>query len=419
MALSSDGHAVPPSADVVVVGAGVVGAAIAFHLTRLGVREVVTLEKGAVAGRASGRSGALVRTHYTNLDEARVALAALPWFEEWPERVGGDCGFTPTGFLQMVDRRDRPTLRSNVERLRRVGVDTGLVEADEILELAPYVRLADGELAAYEPRSGYADPVATTAGFATAARRMGATVSEGVAVMEVLTAAGQVRGVRTTAGDIASPTVVLANGAWSTSLLRPLGVELDITPIWAQVTFVARPGGLPAGPSGHLTIIDRANGCYLRPQGEDLTLLGLSAFRRPLPDLDADRPEEEPEFAELARLHAGRRIPGLADAHRMRGHGGPLDVTADRRMVLGAAPGVPGLYLAVGMSGGGFKKAPAIGACVAELIVDGKASTAPIEPFRPTRFAEGRPLSGAEYSLPADGVDPGRRIELDEQGLIH
>lgn len=88
-------------------------------------------------------------------------------------------------------------------------------------------------------------------------------------------------------------------------------------------------------------------------------------------------------------------------------------------MVLGSGPEVPGLYLAVGMSGGGFKKAPAIGACMAELIVDGKASTAPIEPFRPTRFAEGQPLSGAEYSLPADGVDPTRRAELGQQGLIH
>lgn len=417
--MSSDGHGVPTSADAVVVGAGVVGAAIAFHLTRLGVRDVVAVEKGAVAGRASGRSGALVRTHYTNPDEARVALAALPWFEAWPDRVGGERCFTRTGFLQMVDARDRSTLRDNVEQLRRIGVDTRLVEADEIVELAPYLRLADGELAAYEPRSGYADPVATTVGFASAARRRGATVSEGVAVTAVLTAAGQVRGVRTTAGDIATPTVVLANGAWSTSLLRPLGVELDITPIWAQVTFVARPGGLAAGPSGHLTIIDRANGCYLRPQGDDLTLLGLSAYRRPLPDLDADRPEEEPEFAELARRQAVRRIPALADARRVRGHGGPLDVTPDRRMVLGAAPEVPGLYLAVGMSGGGFKKAPAIGACVAELIVDGKASTAPIEAFRATRFAEGQPLSGAEYSLPADGVDPRRRAELDEQGLIH
>jgi glycine/D-amino acid oxidase-like deaminating enzyme len=409
----------PASADVVVVGAGVIGTSIAFQLARLGAGKVVALDKGAVGGRASGRSGALVRTHYTCVDEARIALAALPWFEEWGERVGGDCGFTPTGFLQMVAARDRPTLRHNVALLREIGVDTRLVDAAEIAELQPELCLADGELAAYEPRSGYADPVATTLGFASAARRLGATVAPGVAVTSLMTAHDQVTGVQTTAGRINTPTVVLANGAWCTSLLSPLGIELSLTPIWAQVTFLARPTSLPAGPDGHLTIIDRANGCYLRPQGDDLTLLGLSAYRRPLDDLDMDRPEEEPEFAALARRQASRRIPALAAAPRVRGHGGPLDVTSDRRMVLGPAPELAGLFLAVGMSGGGFKKAPAIGACLAELIVAGETSTAPIEPFRLTRFAEGRPLSGAEYSLPSDGVDPHRRAELGEQGLIH
>lgn len=412
------GSALPSSADVVVVGGGVVGAAIAFQLARLGVTDVVLLDKGEIGGRASGRSGALVRTHYPNLDEARVALAALPWFEEWPDRVGGDCGFTATGFLQMVAEPDRPTLRSNVALLQEIGVDTRLVGADQINELQPQLRLADGELAAYEPRSGYADPLATTRGFASAARRLGATVLEGVEVTEIMTAGGRVRGVRTAAGDVDSPVVLLANGSWSASLLSPLGIQLDLTPIWAQVAFFARPPSLPAGRAGQLTIIDRAHGCYLRADGEDRTLVGLSGSRRPLEDLDADHPAD-PKFAELARRQAALRIPALADAPSLGGRGGPLDVTPDRRMVLGPAPDVPGLYLAVGMSGGGFKKAPAIGACMAELIVDGKASSAPIEPFRPTRFAEGEPLSGAEYTLPSDGVYPEAFDELSAQGLIH
>lgn len=401
------------------VGAGVVGSAIAFHLARLDVPDVLLLERGEVAGRASGRSGALVRTHYPNLDEARVALAALPWFEEWPDRVGGDCGFQATGFLQMVDGRDHSTLRHNTALLRDIGVTTRLVDHGEIAGLEPGLRLTGDELAAYEPRSGYADPVATTRGFAAAAGRLGAQVAEGVAVTGLRTQGDRVLGVHTDAGPVDAPTVVLANGNWSAALLSPLGIAPELTPIWAQVMFVARPAPLPPGPAGHLTIIDRANGCYLRPDGPDRTLLGLSAYRRPMAGLDEERGPEEPGFAELVRRQASRRIPGLAEAPRVHGHGGPLDVTADRRMLLGPAPGVAGLFLAVGMSGGGFKKAPAIGACLAELIVDGKATSAPIEPFRPTRFAEGQPLSGLEYSLPADGVDPDRRDLLGEQGLIH
>ncbi|MPZ12722.1 MAG: FAD-dependent oxidoreductase, partial [Kiloniellaceae bacterium] len=153
--------------SVVVVGAGIIGTAIAFHLAQRGMTDVIVCDKGGVAGQASGRSGALVRTHYTNLDEARIALAALPWFEEWEERVGGDCGFAPTGFLQMVDRRDQQTLRRNVEALQHIGVDTRLVGPDEIRDLQPHLHLHGDELAAYEPRSGYADPVATTRCLAT------------------------------------------------------------------------------------------------------------------------------------------------------------------------------------------------------------------------------------------------------------
>jgi sarcosine oxidase, subunit beta len=404
------------TADVVVVGAGVVGAAIAFGLTSRGVRDVVVLDKGTVAGRASGRSGALVRNHYTNLDEARVALAALDWFEHWADRVGGDCGFQRTGFLQMVDRSDHQTLRDNVDRLRGVGVDTRLVGAAELAELAPGLRLDGDELAAYEPRGGYADPVATTHALAEAARAGGARVEEHVEATAVLTAGGRVSGVRTSDGEISAPTVVLANGAWSEALLRPLGVELNLTATWAQLTLLARPPELPAG---HVTIIDRASGCYLRPDGADRTLVGLSVYRRELPDLDADRPREEPEFVEVARRRVGWRVPGLAHAARLGGRGGPLDLSPDHRMILGPAPALTGLQLAVGMSGGGFKKAPAIGACLAELITGGASRTAPIEPFRATRFAEGAPLSGAEYSLPAPGGDPRIRAGLSQVGLIH
>jgi sarcosine oxidase, subunit beta len=125
------------TAEVIVVGGGVIGCSIAFHLTRLGVKDVLVLEKGTVAGQASGRSGALVRMHYSNEPEARLALAALPWFERWNELVGGDCGFVPTGFLQLVHPADNDTLRQNTAMLQRIGVETWLVAAEEIAELPP------------------------------------------------------------------------------------------------------------------------------------------------------------------------------------------------------------------------------------------------------------------------------------------
>lgn len=400
------------SVEAVVVGAGVIGASIAFHLTRRGVRGVLLLDKGTLAGQASGRSGALVRTHYPNAPEARLALASLPWFQRWDERVGGDCGFTRTGFLQLVAPADLPGLRRNVGMLRALGIDTTLVGRREIAELLPQLRLHEDEHGAYEPQSGYADPVATTRALAAAAKRDGATLLEGVEVTALLTSRARAIGVQTTGGPVHAGVVVLACGAWSGRLTRPLGLELPIHARRTQLAIFSRPAGLPRGRAGHPVLIDRANGFYARPCGEDEALVGLSGFHEPIADPDAYAAENDPDFPALARQLVSRRLPAMADGRYVRGHAGPLDVTPDGCAILGRAPGIDGLYLAVGMSGTGFKKAPAVGACVAELITAGAATTAPIEPFRPTRFEEGDPIRHDSYALPAEALRGGA-------GLVH
>jgi len=410
---------VPSTAEAVVVGAGVIGASVAFHLTRVGLRDVVLVDRGPVAGQASGRSGALVRTHYTNAPEARLALASLPWFEQWGELVGGDCGFTRTGFLQLVAAADRARLRRNVAMLRQLGVETSLVAAPEIAGLQPGLDVDEDALAAYEPRSGYADPIATTRGFVAAAERNGAVVREGLDVEAIVTEGGRVSGVETADGAIATPIVVLANGAWSVRLLGRLGVELPIRATRVQLAFFARPPALGRGPAGHLTLIDRAHGFYARPHGDDLTLVGLSAFYEPIADLDADSAENDPGFVPLARRQAAGRIAGFAEARYVRGRAGPIDVTPDGGAILDQTPGVAGLYLAVGLSGTGFKKAPAIGACLAELITAGAATTAPIGPFRLARFDDGDPIANEAYSLPAAALSPADEAARRRAGLVH
>src|SRR6266536_5355782 len=168
------------SAEVVVVGGGVIGSSIAYNLARLGVRRVVVLERDHVAAHASSLSAGLVRTHYSNAPEARLALRGLEWFEHWGDMVGGECGFVRTGLLNLVAREDHEKLRRNVRTLREVGVDTHLIGPEELVELEPDIRVGEDELAAYEPRSGYADPGATTIALAAAARRGGVDVREGV-----------------------------------------------------------------------------------------------------------------------------------------------------------------------------------------------------------------------------------------------
>lgn len=405
--------------DVVVVGAGVIGCSTAFHLARLGVRRVALVERRHVAWGASGRSGALVRTHYTNAPEARLALAALPWFEEWEDRVGGSCGFVPTGFVQLVAPADAVRLRGNVDRLREVGVETEVLDPADLRRLAPYLRVEDGEPAAYEPRSGYADPEATTHALAAAARRLGVAVLEGREVTRIAVEGGRVRGVETGSGPLGCSVVVVAGGNWSRSLLDAAGVSVPIHPTRVQVARFERPSALPGGAAGHLTVIDRRHGYYARPAGETATLVGMSGSHRPLPDLDDFPRHNDDDFVRVARAQLARRLPAFAGAPYVGGHMGPLDVTEDGKAVLGWAPGVEGLVLAVGMSGTGFKKAPAIGACLAELVTRGAAETAPIEPFRPGRFAEGEPLAGEDYDLPPETIDADGVGALLGRGLIH
>ncbi len=406
----------PGTADVVVVGAGVVGASIAFHLARLGHGDVVLLDKGHVGAANSERSGALVRMHYTTVEEALFARASLPWFEEWADRVGGDCGFTRTGFLQLVGEDDITRLRRNTELLhQQAGVETRPVEGAELADLAPGLRLCPGEVAAYEPRGGYADGRRTAEGFAEAARHRGVTVAEHVAVTGLVDQAGRITGVQTTAGKISCGTVVLANGGWSLPLAAGVGLDLPIELVRVQVAFFRRPADLPAGHDGPVTFIDRRHGIYARPDGAHDLLIGLSAYYLPEQDPDNVAGRPEPGFHRVARDLGNKRVPGLDLMQLVRAHNGLLDVTPDRRMILGPAGDPAGLVLAVGMSGAGFKKSPAIGLAVAEHLTDGHAASVPIDAFHLDRFARGEPLSGQEYSLPPEATG----TLGNAQALIH
>jgi sarcosine oxidase subunit beta len=384
------------TADVVIVGGGAVGASIAFHLTQLGLTDVLLLERGELSAGATGRSGALIRTHYANAPEARLAAAALPWFEEWADRVGGECGFVRTGFVQLVMPGDADRLHANVVMLTGLGIDTSVLDATELAALESGLAVADADLGAYEPRSGYADPVATTRTLAAAAVRGGAQIQQQTTVLRLLGAGDRVTGVETTAGRVQADTVILANGSWSVPLTESLGLDLPIESVGAQVAFVSRPDGL-SGRGGHLTMIDRRTGIYARPNGRSETLVGLSQSARTI--ASPDDAEVLDSFPGTALHQLALSMPAFAAQKVLRAHAGPLDVTPDRCALIGRIEGCDGLVLAVGMSGSGFKKAPAIGACVAELVVEGKARTASIDEFALSRFAEGRPIVSNDYLL--------------------
>jgi sarcosine oxidase, subunit beta len=383
-------------ADAIVVGAGVVGASIAFHLAERGVDTLVLDREGSAAG-STARSGALIRAHYPTALEADLAWESLTdYFEPWGERVGGGCGFTRTGFAYLVGEENVEALQYNVALQRGVGVQTELVGPEELVEIDPALRTVGVALAAYEPRGGYADPAATAVGFLRAAQSLGARFEQR-RVSAPLERGGRIGGVQTDSGAVEAQAVVLAAGAWSVSLAEAIGLDLPIRPARVYVALFERPYRLPT----HLTLIDTTEGFYARPAAERATLVGSRDGLERLQSADEPTPEPDRAFIERASRLLGRRFPALADAPYRSGRSGILDMTPDGRPILGPA-GPEGLFLAAGWSGTGFKKAPAVGAELARWVSEGAPKRQGLESYDLTRFEKGAPIRGEhEYAASA------------------
>ncbi len=386
---------IPTSADVVVIGGGIIGVSTAYHLARLGAGKVLLLEREHLAAGATGMSSGLVRMHYDNPIEATFAHKSFPVFQHFDELVGGDCGFVSTGFVRIVKPHNLERLKANVAMMQELGIETRLVSNQDVKAMAPYMTTDDFALAAYEPHSGYADPHRTTLGLAQAARRHGAQIRQGVEVQGIQLKGGRVQGVHTSKGAVATPAVVNAAGPWGARVAAMAGVELPITPALHQATILEAP---PQVPSPHLTFIDRINGVYGRSETGNLTLAATSVGEHDKvlePDeLDSfsHAPMPRIQFQALERLCA--RIPSMATSPVRPGHVGVEGYSPDGHALLGPVPGIEGFYLATGMSGHGFKEGPAIGQALAELVLHGRTEVVDITPLRATRFAEGKPYQG-------------------------
>jgi sarcosine oxidase subunit beta len=391
------------TADVVVVGGGVNGASIAYALAGRGLK-VTLVEKGACGDGASGRSSALVRMHYTNEWDARLAWASYPVFRDWPHVMGGDPVFTKTGFVNVVGPAYADNLAKNVEMLRRIGVNTVAISAPELRKLQPFANVDDIGAAAYEPESGYANPSAVVDGFRRRTQELGGRVLQWTTVTRVVRRDSRVVGVETTAGTIDAGAVVVAAGAWAPRICREIGVALPARPKAIDTVVVARP---PELAEPHMIFIDNVLGTYFRTESTTLTLVGVPC---PVWDIDPDTlgtgvaPQAIAEGASILT----HRIPAMERATISRGYRAFDLYSGDKHAILGAVDGVDGLYLATAFSGSGFKIAPAVGSCMAELIVDGRAKTVDIEPFSVRRFAEGRVVEGAyPYAARPDHAGPG------------
>jgi sarcosine oxidase, subunit beta len=387
----------PKTADIVILGAGVMGASLAFHLAQRNAGRVVVLDKDHVGRGGSGRSSALVRMHYSFPPEVQLALISLRMFQNWQEIVGAPGDFRRTGFVRIVHPNETGRLKLNVEMQRRLGANVQLIDNLQLQELEPDWKVDDVELAAYEPDSGYGDGAGVAGDFLAAARNRGTAYFSRTEEKSVLTEAGQTVGVETDRGTISSPIVIVAMGPWTRPLLGQAGYDVPIEGEYHQVAILRNA---PAMKGGGCACIDSVTATYFRSDAHDKFLVGDFYGKRPVdPDNFPQRASDESLEEIIER--ACRRVPKLEGAEVMRGVTGVYDMTPDSRPLLGEIPGVGGLFVCAGFSGMGFKISPAIGLVMSELVLDGKATSVDISAFHPNRFAEHRPIK-AEYEYVDD-----------------
>lgn len=373
------------TADVVVVGGGVVGASAAYHLAAAGAGRVLLLEReDRLAAGSTGACAGGFRTQFSSEVNIRLSQASVPMILGFTEEHGLPLDVVQHGYLFLV--RDEAMWRDFVaanELQHSLGVQAELLGPERAGELAPGISLDGIVGAAYGPKDGIADPSGLTHGYATLARRAGAKIELGVPVTGIRTADERVMGVETADGSVEAPVVVNAAGPWAGVLAATAGVELPIEPIPRHVLVT---GAFPGAPERRTLVIDAGTSFYFHREGPGV-LMGMGSPNE-LPAFDTT-PDEAFVADELLPT-AVRVFPPIEEASVEHSWVGLYEMTPDRHPIIGEAPGVEGLYLANGFSGHGFQHAPVVGKLLAELVVEGRTTTVDISGLGLERFAAGK-----------------------------
>lgn len=369
------------TADVVIVGGGVVGCALAYQLAKRDV-DVVLFERSELGSQSTAKCAGGVRQQFSMEANVRLQLMSVRMFERFEEETGHAADFRQIGYLFLLTLPQQvEDFRQNLEMWHRAGLrEARWVEPDEARRLSPALNVEDVLGCTFCPTDGVASPADVTSGYVSAARRHGARLREGVEVTGIDLEGGRVRGVKTSEGDVSTPLVFDCAGAWSSAVGRMAGLDVPVLPYRRQI---AVTGTFPAVPRNNPMTVDFATSLYFHPEGDGV-LIGMSDRQEP-PGYDT---EVNWEFLERMFAQAARRAPMLANAGVKTVWAGLYETTPDHQAILGPVDEVEGFWCASGFSGHGFMQAPAAGLLLTQLLLDGR-SEVDISNFAYGRFARG------------------------------
>ena len=369
------------SADVVIAGGGISGCALAYQLAKRNV-DVVLLERETLGSQSTGKCAGGVRQQFSTEDNVRVMRLSVKLLESFEQETGHPADFRQIGYLFVFTQPQQvEDFRHNMEMWHRVGLtEARWVDPTEAAKMVPVMNVEDVLGCTFCPTDGIASPADVTAGYATAARRLGARLREGVEVTGIDIASGRVQGVRTSAGDIATRLVINCAGPWAASIGRMAGLEIPVLPYRRHI---AVTGAFPAVPRSTPMTVDFHTSLYFHPEGDGV-LMGMSDRTEPpayVTDVNWD-------FLEKMFEQAARRAPALAGAGVKTAWAGLYESTPDHQAILGPIAEIEGFWCAAGFSGHGFMQAPAAALLVTQLLLD-KKSEIDISSFAFERFARG------------------------------
>lgn len=379
----------PRTADVVIIGAGIVGSSIAYHLSEQGCTNVVVLERETQQGKGStGKSMGGVRAQFATAVNIQMSLYSIPFFAAFEEIVGAPAGYRAQGYLFVATRDSHLAyLRNNLERQGGLGLrDARLVTRGDITAILPELRAEDILGGSFCASDGFVDPYSVMNGFMARALERGVTLIREAEVTAIRTNGDCVTAVHTSRDVIETPVIVNAAGAWAAQVARLAGFELPVSPLRRMLVptepFDALPKHIPM-------IVDMTNGFHFRPEG-----LGfLMAWNDP-DETPGYKTDFDPAFIEKILTRAVERVPVFenVEVNPRRCWAGLYEMSPDHHAILGPVPGIQGFYCANGFSGHGVMHSPATGRILADLILHGSTRVIDAEILSPARFAQGRLL---------------------------